>query len=157
MNQEQKSFLDRAAAAARAGGHIFPEMAACEAALESAYGTSKLAVEDSNLFGMKQHKHPEYGTHALPTREFINGAWIQTTANWVTYPGWNFCFFDRMVTLHKLSNNYPHYEAALVARDAETYVTEVSKTWSTDPHRAEHIIAIYHEYMSLPQGGGEPK
>lgn len=147
MNQEQRSFIDRAVVAARKGGHIFPEMAACEAALESRYGCSSLAAQDSNLFGMKQHRHPEYGTHNLPTNEVVNGAWIEVKAAFVHYPDWNFCFFDRMATLHRLSANFPHYAAALDAKDAETYVTEVSRTWSTDPDRASKVIAIYRQYI----------
>ena len=50
----QDSFLRQASAAARAAGHIFPDYAACEAALESTWGQSRLAREANNLFGQKQ-------------------------------------------------------------------------------------------------------
>ncbi len=118
-------------------------MAACEAALESSYGRSVLAVLDKNLFGMKQHRHPIYGTHILPTKEFQNGEWITINASWVSYPDWPSCFKDRMSTLQRLATALPHYAAALVAKDAEAYVREVSQTWSTDPQRAEKVLAIY--------------
>ena len=88
-----------------------------------------------------------YGTHILPTREFENGEWVTVNAAWVHYPGVSTCFFDRMMTLTRLSPYFPNYAAALAAKDAETYVTEVSKTWSTDPDRAQKCIAIYREYM----------
>lgn len=120
-------------------------MAACEAAEESAFGTSKLAVEANNLFGTKQHRHWIFGTMNLPTKEFINGAWIVTTGAWVVYPDWASCFADRMATLERLSVVYPHYANALEAGSATTYINEVSKTWSTDPKRAEKILAIYDE------------
>src|SRR5579872_123560 len=102
MNVLQKDWLDRTVEAAKKGGHIFPEMAACEAALESGYGTSQLAVKDNNLFGMKQHQHPVYGTERLPTREFENGQWKVIEAEWVHYPDYDSCFRDRMLTLIRL-------------------------------------------------------
>jgi flagellum-specific peptidoglycan hydrolase FlgJ len=140
-----KDFLNRAIQAAAIAQHIFPEMAACETALESAYGTSKLAVLGNNLFGMKQHKHFIYGTLTLPTREFVDSEWIQTTAEWVKYPDWASCFADRMATLQRLASYYPHYDNALKAASSTTYITEVSQTWSTDPERANKVLAIYNE------------
>ena len=155
MNDTQRSFLDRAATEAVKANHLFAQMAACEAALESDYGASELARDAFNLFGMKQHSHPIYGTMNLPTREWengpdghpIDGRWIAVTAHWVKYPDWRSCFADRLATLQRLSNAYPHYAAALRAPDARTYVTEVSKSWSTDPNRASKVLGIYEEYM----------
>lgn len=145
MTPEQKNFLQLAAREAAKASHVFPEYAASEAALESSYGKSVLAVQDRNLFGMKQHKHPIWGTHALPTREFVNGEWIECTAEWVCYPDWASCFADRMSTLQRLASVYPHYDAALKAASGVTYVNEVSQTWSTDPRRAEKVLAIYDQ------------
>jgi flagellum-specific peptidoglycan hydrolase FlgJ len=159
---EQREFLAKATAAAIASGHAFPEMAACEAALESGYGRSGLATEDNNLFGMKQHAHPIYGTVMLPTREFIGkekdtkdgvcDGWIAVNASWVRYPDWSSCFADRMATLKRLApaKGFEHYAAALAATDAETYVREVSAKWSTDPKRADKIIAIYLSHQGDP-------
>lgn len=157
MNDAQRSFLDRATAEAVKANHPFAQMAACEAALESGhvdpatkvmvYGGSELARDDNNLFGMKQHAHPVYDTVNLPTREFEKGQWEETTAAWVKYPDWRACFADRLATLERLSNAYPHYAAALRAGDARTYVIEVSKSWSTDPARAQKVIAIYDEFV----------
>jgi flagellum-specific peptidoglycan hydrolase FlgJ len=121
-------------------------MAACEAALESNWGNSVLARDGQNLFGMKQHKHPVYGTMTLPTREFLNGDWLTVNSGWVNYPDWRACFADRLITLERLSNAYPHYAGALRAPDAPTYISEVSKTWSTDPDRGKKVLSIYQEY-----------
>ncbi len=158
MNDIQKNFLARAAAEATKAQHPFPQMAAAEAALESNWGNSQLAREANNLFGMKQHTHAIYGTMNLPTREFVGkekdtqdgncDGWIQTVAHWVQYPDWASCFRDRLATLQRLSNAFPHYKAALEAHDAETYVKEVSRTWSTDPERARKVISIFQEYLS---------
>jgi flagellum-specific peptidoglycan hydrolase FlgJ len=148
VNDAQKNFLSRASAEAAKSRHPFPSMAAAEAALESNWGNSQLAREANNLFGMKQHAHPVYGTMNLPTREFEKGEWIQTTGHWVEYPDWASCFADRLATLERLSNAFPHYKAALEAHDAETFVKEVSQTWSTDPGRARKVISIFQEFLS---------
>lgn len=145
MEQFKVQFLQKAVQQAIRSGHIFPQMAAAEAALESGFGTSGLAISDNNLFGMKQHKHPVYGTHVLPTKEFLNGEWTVVNAQWIKYPDWAACFSDRMDTLRRLKDAYPHYAAALAATDATTYVTEVSRTWSTDPQRAAKVISIFHQ------------
>ena len=145
VTPDQEQFLLKAATAARQSGHIFPEMAACEAALESAFGKSGLAELDNNLFGMKQHKHPIFGTHMLPTKEFLGGSWVVVESAWVRYPDWASCFADRMATLQRLASVYPHYKAALDAHDESTYIKEVSKTWSTDPTRATKVQQIYDE------------
>jgi flagellum-specific peptidoglycan hydrolase FlgJ len=150
MTDQEKQFLDKAAAAASAASHPFPRMAAAEAALESKYGLSELAVEDFNLFGMKQHAHPLYGTASLPTFEEIDGDWKPVTASFVHYPDWPACFNDRLDTLTRLSKLYPHYAAALRAVTVDTYIREVSQTWSSDTKRADKCLAIYNEYVQTP-------
>jgi len=133
--------------------HVHARMAACEAALESDYGTSALARLGFNLFGMKQHTHPVYGTLPLPTREFLNGEWKQEIGQWVKYENLEECFADRMATLMRLRSVYPHYQAALTAPDPETYIAEVSKTWSTDPARAAKVLAIFNEVFPQDSSG----
>ena len=144
------SWLEQTAAAAGFGHHIWPDFAACEAALESGFGQSTLARHDHNLFGMKQHKHPVYGTVVLPTEEFLGGHWVRVNADWVNYPTDAECFSDRMETLRRLAPEYEHYAAALAAQDGPTYVREVSRTWSTDPERAQKVLKIYSRWKLAP-------
>ena len=146
LDAHKQEFLQRNITAAQEANHIFPAMAAAESALESGFGTSGLSIRDNNLFGMKQHQHPIYGTEVLPTREFEKGEWIVVNADWVKYPSTRECFIDRMNTLKRLSTAYEHYRNALNAKDAINYVTEVSKTWSTDPNRAQKVIDIYNAF-----------
>lgn len=148
MSQEHKDWLTATSQAAQSAGHIFPKMAACEAALESGYGSSLLARQDNNLFGTKQHSHPIYKTVNIPTKEFLRGQWVVVSAAWVNYPDLAACFADRMDTLRRLKNGYQHYANALAAADEYTYVKEVSGSWSTDPQRADKVIEIYHAYFS---------
>lgn len=147
MNKVDKAWLIFTEQEAKKSGHVFPSVAACEAALESGYGTSTLSKQDNNLFGMKAHSHNLYATHNLPTKEFLKGEWVEVNAAWVHYPDLSACFADRMSTLKRLSTVYPHYGSALAAKDPETYVRQVSQSWSTDPQRADKVLAIYNDYL----------
>lgn len=135
-------FLVRALAAAQAANHVWPAYAACEAAIESRWGRSAGAL-DNNLFGMKQHKHPVYGTHNLPTKEWNGSLFMPEVDAFVVYPDWASCFRDRMDTLRRLAPSFPHYQRALDAKTGESYIREVSQSWSTDPHRAANVLTVY--------------
>ncbi|MHB1021496.1 MAG: glucosaminidase domain-containing protein [Acidobacteriaceae bacterium] len=147
----QTEFLQKAMDAARKAGHIWPEYAACEAALESGWGRSKLAMEADNLFGQKQSHPPFEGTATLPlpTREFLHGSWVTVQANWAKFTDWQQCFTARMELLRRLSRAYPHYAAALAAKTGEEYVVEVSKSWSTDPDRAGKVLAVHDVHREV--------
>lgn len=148
ITASQQSFLHAAFVSAKQAGHIWPSMAACEAALESTWGESELA-KDNNLFGQKQQVHPIYGTIHIPTREFLHEHWITEDAPWVKFPTIADCFASRMDTLRRLSSSYPHYAAALAAGMPEVYVTQVSLSWSTDPERAAKCIEIFDAHQDL--------
>jgi flagellum-specific peptidoglycan hydrolase FlgJ len=149
----QSLFLARAYRAAQAAHHIFPEYAACEAALESGWGRSLLAVEANNLFGQKQ-SHPSLAgteTIAMPTREYLHDHWMTVYANWTKFPNWGACFVARMDLLRRLAPAYPNYQASLKATSGEQYVTAVSRSWSTDPARAGKVLAIYDAHSDAFQ------
>jgi flagellum-specific peptidoglycan hydrolase FlgJ len=147
MDPIKQAWIENAAKEAAVAGHVFAEMAAAEAALESNFGQSGLAREGNNLFGVKQHNHPLFGTITIPTREFLGNGWTVVNADWIKYPTLAACFSDRMATLIRLSNDYPHYAMALQAPDEYTYINEVSRSWSTDPARAASVTAIYRQYF----------
>jgi flagellum-specific peptidoglycan hydrolase FlgJ len=139
-------FLTSAFNAATTAKHPFADYAACEAALESAWGSSKLATEAFNLFGRKQsHDHPVYETLDMPTKEFLHGQWITTTAHWVKYPTWAACFDDRVALLRRV----PLYAPAFAATNGADFVKLVSEHWSTDPQRAEKVLAIYAHHKEI--------
>jgi hypothetical protein len=54
-----------------------------------------------------------------------------------------------MAVLQRLGRAYPAYAAALAAKDGATFVTLVSKRWSTDPCRAAKVLGIWHAHKSL--------
>lgn len=145
----QESFLVKARTAAQTAGHVFPEYAACEAALESGWGLSKLAVRANNLFGQKQ-SHPPVGDGIqLPTKEYAHGAWLTVLATWILFPDWQACFAGRMMLLHRLATVYPAYAAALAAKEGGDFVTLVSRRWSTDPERAAKVLAVWTAHQQV--------
>jgi flagellum-specific peptidoglycan hydrolase FlgJ len=152
MTTPQDSFLHQASTAARAAGHIFPEYAACEAALESTWGQSRLAREANNLFGQKQSQTPSgikaSGTIALPTQEFLHGHWVTVIAQWARFADQAACFRARMALLRRLEVSYPAYTRALAATNGEVFIEEVSRTWSTDPQRAQKVLAIHRQHCA---------
>jgi flagellum-specific peptidoglycan hydrolase FlgJ len=161
----QDNFLRNSSAAARAAGHIFPEYAACEAALESTWGQSRLAREANNLFGQKQSPEkqspekqspdsidgsaiPDAGVLAMPTQEFLHGRWVTVVARWTRFTDAAACFRARMALLRRLEHSYPAYGRALAATTGEAFIEEVSRAWSTDPQRAAKVLAIHRQHCA---------
>lgn len=158
MTKEDRiAFLVKAHAAAYQAGHVWPLYAACEAALESRYGDSKLARLANNLFGLKQgHSTAGYATIILPTQEWDNTlrAMVPATATWPIFANWIDCFRKRMEVLQRVSL----YHEALLATTGEDFIRLVSEHWATDPKRGEKVMAIYAEYeqyFSLPDMPGD--
>lgn len=142
--QQQLDFLNKAFAHAQLAQHPWPDYAACEAALESAWGQSRLAREANNLFGEHQHHVPIYDTYKLHPNDNVD-----PKDDWVKFPSWRECFESQLATIRRLAatGNYPHYVAALAATDGRTYVKEVSKHWAQDPLRADHVLIIHASHF----------
>jgi flagellum-specific peptidoglycan hydrolase FlgJ len=144
--------------------HIWPEMAACEAALESGWLTSELARDYNNLFGQKQSATPEFHTVKLPTQEYIGPKpataedkakkenWVRICPSFVWFPTKTAAFTERMSLLERLQTVYPEYKEALHAATPEDYISSVSKRWSTDPDRAKKVLQIYQSHKDIFAG-----
>lgn len=156
---EQVMALLRLRSAAVASDHIWPNYAACEGVLESAWGTSQLYLKANNVFGQKQSSATtEYPSMTIPTREFIkskaapNGAFVTVNAIWVQFPTLAESFTSRMALLQMSAERYPNYATALHAETGAEFVTWVSKTWSTDPNRANLVLEIYEAHRDVLVG-----
>ncbi len=170
--------------AAKGAGHIWPQFAACEVAVESGWGKSTLAREAFNLFGQKAPAKLANGqmTISLPTQEYQGGMMVRVTADWLRFPTAQACLEARMALLRRL----PLYAYALRAKTGEEYVREVSARWlaldakpsaemqnvfefasgwfqwqqgrwSTDPARAKKVLETYAAHaaiLSPPPDGG---
>jgi flagellum-specific peptidoglycan hydrolase FlgJ len=144
LTPAQSTFLSDAYQAALTANHIWPEYAACEAALESRWGQSELAVRANNLFGRKVWE-PGVDVLELQTREFEHGAWVMVPAYWKIFPNTPASFEDRMSILRTDSR----YDDALAAKDGPSYLIAVSKVWSTDPNRAKDCLEVWTNHHGL--------
>lgn len=147
-------FLANAVKAAKSAGHCWPGYAVCEAAEESAWASSKLAIQANNLFGQKWPQDPPaewpYKALQMPTHEWdaSKGQMVPAESLWPIFGDWETCFRERMNLLRRLSA----YRPALEATTGEGFVIAVSKVWATDPKRADNVLAIHTQYESEIQG-----
>lgn len=149
--QLQLDFLQKALAHAELAQVPYAEYWVAESALESAWGNSKLAREGNNLFGEKVSTNWTGEVLEIPTDEYLHGAWTTEMARWKKFPSWKESFESRLATLRRLAPQYPHYAAALAAPDGRTFVQEVSKSWSTDPLRADKVLIIHAAHFTNGQ------
>ena len=100
----------------------------------------------------------------MPTQEFLHGRWVTVTARWARFTDQAACFRARMALLRRLEHSYAAYARALAATTGEVFIEEVSRTWSTDPQRAQKVLAIHRQHSAsfLPlvpaavAGSGQP-
>lgn len=162
-----KEFLERAIQAAHAVEHPWPDYAACEAALESAWGESKLSVQANNLFGQKQgFTTMGVETISIPTHEVLSADKVKTAdpqsflkapelrsdgrydcvvaAIWPKFANWEGSFSARVHLLQALHS----YSRAIAATSGTDFIRRVSQVWSTDPLRADKVLAIYDRHVA---------
>ncbi|MGO4379756.1 glycoside hydrolase family 73 protein [Pseudoduganella sp. RAF53_2] len=128
-----------AARASMAVTRIPASFTVAQAALESSWGKSQLAVQARNLFGVKASAGWTGDVLTMDTREFIKGQWVVVPARWRTYADWLACIDDHAQFLLK----NPRYKPAFACRDAESFVRAVAAAgYATDPQYADKIIAV---------------
>jgi flagellum-specific peptidoglycan hydrolase FlgJ len=155
-------FLQQAAAAARVASATsgFPAgITVAQAALESAWGGSRLSQDANNYFGIKSHGGRPF--IELPTTESVAGKPVPVTARFTRYGSMAECFADRDAIVARV----PLYaEARAAASDPEAFLRALAKHWATDPDYAEKVLHIYraHSLFTLdtlftPDTPGEEK
>lgn len=148
MTHEQQ-FLQRALKAAAGDPRFSPVIAAAQAALESNYGRSQLAVDANNLKGVKAGSSWPGPVLELPTREWreADGTWYTTIARWRKYPNWQAAFRDYGDLIERV---YPHAQA--VAGDAQAFLealTSGTLKYATDPDYTGKVWRIVQRYDLL--------
>jgi flagellum-specific peptidoglycan hydrolase FlgJ len=116
-----------------------PGITVAQAALESAWGGSRLSRDANNYFGIKAH-----GLHPwieLPTTEIHNGAAVRTRARFARYGSMHECFADRDLLILK---NSRYQDARKGADRPEEFLRSLAASWATDPHYADKVLRVYH-------------
>jgi flagellar protein FlgJ len=139
----KNEFLAVAIPAARAASLAsgFPAgITVAQAALESDWGRSRLAIEAHNYFGIKAH-----GAH--PWVEFttteVAAAPYTTRARFARYASMAECFADRDALLLR-ARCYAEARAAM--GDPVAFTRALATRWATDPRYAEKVLTIYRAH-----------
>jgi peptidoglycan hydrolase FlgJ len=139
--------------AVKAGAKINPIIAAAQAALESAYGASRLAKEANNLFGIKAGKSWKGAITGRRTREFDpDRGWYEIVADFRSYPTLRDCFKDYGEIIGRLSW---YQDAARSCKDPGLFLRGIEKTasepgWATDPDYAKKVWNIAKQFGLIP-------
>jgi len=113
-----------------------------QAALESAWGSSKLAVQGFNLFGVKAGKSWKGDILVLPTTEFIDGKEVKVQAKWRKYESLDQCIKDHTTFL----KNNPRYAPAFIHKcNGDQFAHYIAAGgYATDPHYAKKLQSIIY-------------
>lgn len=156
MSAKTESFINKVSGGAIALWSVYkvlPSVAIAQAALESAWGTSGLAVKYNNLFGIKGN----YGGNsaAMETWEVYGGVSYTITDSFRAYPDWETSIKDYGVFLNVNSR----YKAALGLTDYKAQIKAIHVAgYATDPDYQTKIISIIeanglYEYDKAVIGG----
>ncbi|WP_186762986.1 glucosaminidase domain-containing protein [Lentzea tibetensis] len=132
------------AQAVQAEYRIPASVTAGQAIHESAWGRSKLTVNDKNYFGIKCHDSPPkpgpiaIGCAGYPTQE-CTPTCHPTTAYFRVYRSMTDSFRDYGRTITQTRT----YDYALPYRDdPDRFIREIAKRYATDPNYANSVIAL---------------
>lgn len=124
---------------------VFASVTMAQAALESHYGTSGLATNYYNLFGVKGT--PENGV-LLPTLEFIDGKYVEIQDYFVVYTSWDESIVAHgQLLYHGTPWNANQYRDVIIAKNYhDAALGLVSGGYATDPHYAEKVVQMIEQY-----------
>lgn len=126
-----------------------------QAALESNWGRSGLAVKANNLFGIKGTGPA--GSVMMPTTEYRGGIAITENAPFRKYSSWEESIADHTRLLQN-----KRYAGVLHKTGQEAARAVARAGYATDPRYADKLIEMMDKYdlyrfdQQQPQGGDEP-
>ena len=132
------------AVASAALTHVPAGFVVAEGALESGWGTSDLATQGMNLFGVKADPAWTGPTLDMPTREYdpVKG-WYMTVAKWRKYATWLGCIGDHAAFFRANSR----YATCFEHTDSENFAHAVAAAgYATDPTYADKLVAIIRQH-----------
>lgn len=134
-------FIATIAPAARASAKLTGIPASftiAQAALESRWGTSKVASMACNLFDIKADKSWHGAIYRMASTEHINGKDVLVPADWRMYPNWQACFDDRA----QFFKTNPRYAACFKETTGAGWARAVAAVhYATDPDYASKLIS----------------
>lgn len=147
LNQEQSMFVSRVLPGAIKGSEkgLFPSITIAQAIQESGWGTSLLASEYNNLFGVKADSSWTGNIVEMSTQEEVSGGVITIIAKWRVYESWDAAIEDRVAFL---TENTRYKEAGVF--EAKNYIEQANALqaagYATDSSYAEKLISTIETY-----------
>ncbi|RRG17359.1 mannosyl-glycoprotein endo-beta-N-acetylglucosamidase [Weissella viridescens] len=146
---QHEAFIEKVAPTAvqiQQQDHVPASISIAQAALESDWGTSKLASDYNNLYGVKGSADTK--NIDLPTKEFVHGEWKTVQAPFRWYDSWNQSMWAHASLLvNGTSDNANRYASVLQSNDYRGAAKAlVTGGYATDPQYAEKLIEIIETY-----------
>ncbi|MEY8442289.1 glycoside hydrolase family 73 protein [Lactobacillaceae bacterium 24-114] len=125
--------------------HVYASITIAQAILESNWGTSKLASEYHNLFGIKGT-----GTNSkvMTTKEYVGGKWIVIKDRFRVYNSWDDSIKDHTkLMLNGTDDNEQNYQKVVQATTYEDAAKALQEAgYATDPDYAKKLITVIQTY-----------
>ncbi|MCO0831754.1 glycoside hydrolase family 73 protein [Fructobacillus sp. W13] len=125
---------------------VFASISLAQAALESDFGQSSLAVRAHNLYGVKAGAGQPSVT--MSTKEYEDGEWKTIDAAFVSYPSWQASMKAHAELLRKgTAWNPTQYAHVLSAKTySEAAQALVKDGYATDPDYAAKLVHVIEKY-----------
>lgn len=125
--------------------HIKASITMAQAILESNWGTSKLAADYHNLFGIKGSGA---NSKLMTTKEYTRGKWIVIKDRFKVYPSWSASIKDHtQLMLNGTQYKKENYQKVIEAdnyREAAQALQDAN--YATDPNYASKLINVIKTY-----------
>ena len=122
---------------------ILPSVTMAQAILESGWGESGLTEQSNNLFGIKEGSNWDGEVINYPTKEYVNGQYVNTTAYFRVYESLDASMEDHGAFLAGLSR----YANIIGVKDYKTVCQLLQKDgYATAPNYADSLIALIEQY-----------
>ncbi|MFL2105081.1 glycoside hydrolase family 73 protein [Desemzia sp. FAM 23991] len=126
---------------------LLPSISIGQAILESDWGTSELATESKNLYGIKG-SDPD-NTEMMQTKEFVDGEWIEIKAPFRKYESWQQSMDDHaLLFVNGTDWNAEQYTTVLAADNYKEAAQALQDNgYATDPTYAQKLIDLIEQYQ----------
>lgn len=151
MTSEQKNFImsiSRGAIEGLRKYQILPSVTMAQAILESGWGKSGLTAKSNNLFGIKAGTwngetfwNGDYISY--PTKEYVNGQYVDTYANFRKYDSFGDSISDHAEFLSGLAR----YNNIIGDSDYKSVCNKLQKGgYATAPNYASSLVNLIEQY-----------
>ena len=125
--------------------HIKASITMAQAILESNWGTSKLASQYHNLFGIKGTGP---NSKLMTTKEYTRGKWVVIKDRFKVYPSWPASIKDHtQLMLNGTQYKQENYERVIKAKNyREAAQALQDANYATDPDYASKLINVIKTY-----------